>query len=233
KRYVTGIADKTSGPSVDNDIRITATNHMFNPNGGILLDGTGALVSVDGRIDDGTADGTFVSTRGINWITRTGVGNGVGAFIMAATTLDEGTLPVFASLDGDTWSRLAGTSTDYLTTSFIEVSDKTAGQSDGKHLVLAGTSSYIDGSKSHYGSGYNEIDVTTDDITTWSVNTLWDNYSFALNTNYNVSDLAEATITGLSIPEGGDYLYASTRGEGIWKINMEDPNTDKPSWTRE
>ncbi|RKX84378.1 MAG: hypothetical protein DRP70_13320, partial [Spirochaetes bacterium] len=146
--------------------------------------------------------------------------------------LDNDTLPIFVSTDGtgNTWSRVGGTSTDFLTTNFIDVSGKTAGQSDGKQLVLAGTSSYIDGSTSHYGSGYNEIDVTDADPSTWTVNTSWDSYSFALNTNYSVSDLAEATITGMSIPAGGSYLYASTRSEGIWKIDL---STDKPSWTRE
>ena len=149
---------------------------------------------------------------------------------MAATILDNDTLPIFVSSDGSIWSRIGGTTIDYLTTNFIEVSDKLAGQSDSKHLVLAGTSSYIDGSTSHLSSGYNEIDVSNDDLTTWSVNTSWDNYSFALNTNYSVSDLAEATITGMSIPEDGNFLYASTRSQGIWKIDM---TTDKPSWTRE
>jgi hypothetical protein len=62
------------------------------------------------------------------------------------------------------------------------------------------------------------------------VNTSWDDYSFALHTNYSVSELAEATILGMSIPENGNFLYASTRNTGIWKINLTE---DKPSWTRE
>jgi len=237
-RYITGIADRVPGAVVADDIRITATNHMFNSNGGILLDGDGAAVTnLDGNpagsisIEPGVS--TNVSARAITWLDRTGIGDGAGVFIMAATFLDNDTLPIFVSGDGITWNRISGTTTDYLTTSFINVSDKTAGLSDGKHLILAGTSSYIDGSTSHYGSGYNEIDITNNDLSAWTVNTAWDSYSFALNTNYSVSDLAEATITGMSIPEGGDDLYVSTRSEGVWKINMEDPATDKPSWTRE
>jgi len=237
-RYVTGVADSVPGPGDADDIRITATNHMFNSDGGILLNGNGAaVVNSDGNpagsISIGSGESTNVSVRGISWISRAGIGNNTGAFIMAATFLDNNTLPIFVSSDGITWNRIGGTTTDYLTTNFIDVSSKKAGMSDGKHLVLAGTSSYIDGSTFHYGSGYNEIDITDDDLSTWTVNTAWDSYSFALNTNYSVSDLAEATITGMSIPEDGDYLYVSTRSQGVWKINMEEPATDKPSWTRE
>ena len=70
-RYVTGVADKVAGPGVDNDIRITATKHMFYSSGGILLDGGGNPVGGDGSVD-----GTFVPTRGITWLKRTGVGDG-------------------------------------------------------------------------------------------------------------------------------------------------------------
>ena len=223
-RYVTSIASNGT------QIRIAATNHMFNSSGGILLDENGALVTNPdgnpaGSISLAAGDYTNTSSTGITWL------SGPGQFIMASTALDNDTLPIFVSTDGtgNAWSRVGGTSTDFLTTNFIDVSGETAGLSDGKQLVLAGTSSYIDGSTSHYGSGYNEIDVTNAP-STWTVNTSWDSYSFALNTNYSVSDLAEATITGMSIPAGGSYLYASTRSEGIWKIDL---STDKPSWTRE
>jgi hypothetical protein len=232
-RYITDIAHRTGGSGGADDIRMTATNHMFNSNGGILLDGDGnAVTNPDGNpagsISIAAGEYTNVSVRGITWIPRTGVGNGNGVYLMAATFLDNNTLPVFASWDGNTWVRVKGTTTDYLTTSFI--GSKTAGRSDGKHLVLAGTSSYIDGSKSRLGSGYNEIDITSDTLSAWTVNTSWDDYSFALNTNYSVSELAEATILGMSIPENGDFLFASTRNTGIWKINLTE---DKPSWTRE
>lgn len=226
-RYITGVAD--SGAVV----RITATNNMFSQTDGILLDGTGALVddfiNPPGSISEGILDDyTNVSVTGITWLPRTFGVN--GAFIMSATSLDNSTLPMFASSDGVDWTRLGGTTTDFLTTNFIDVSDKTAGQSDSKRLVLAGTSSYIDGSTSHIASGYNEIDVTSETLSDWTVNTTWDDYSFALNTNYSVSDLAQATIIGMSIPEGINDLYASTRNVGVWKIDM---GTDKPSWTRE
>ncbi len=210
-RYVTGVAD--SGAVV----RITATKNMFSQTDGILLDGNGDPVNnpdtILGTIYEGPGVNTNVSVTGITWLPRTwGAG---GAYIMSATSLDGGTLPMFASSDGVTWSRLGGTTTDFLTINFIDVSEKTAGQSDSKRLVLAGTSSYIDGSTSHIASGYNEIDVTSETLSDWTVNTTWDDYSFALNTNYSVSDLAQATIIGMSIPEGLNDLYASTRNVGV------------------
>ena len=138
-RYVTGVADSVSGAGVDADIRITATNNMFGQTTGILLDGKGDTVVnpdliSDGSIFEGPGIYTYVSTTGITWLPRTWDAN-QGAFIMSATSLDGGTLPMFASSDGITWSRLSGTTTEFLTTNFIDVSEKAAGQGDSKRLV--------------------------------------------------------------------------------------------------
>jgi len=224
-RYITGVASNGTITKV----LITATINIFASNGGILLNGNGTIEG------DGKIDGSNVATTGITWIDRSSISGSTGdAFIVAATFLYDSTLPVFATLDdGATWTSLDGTSTDYLTTNFINVSDKYAGTSDSKHLVLAGTSSYIDGSTYRIASGYNEIDVTNDDPSTWVIDTSWDNYSLALKTNYSVSDLSLATIIGMSIPEDGNFLYASTRNFGIWKLNVDDISDPYPSWTIE
>jgi len=151
-------------------------------------------------------------------------------FIAAATSLKDYVHPVFASKDGSTWHRLQGATGRYQTRNFIDVSDKTAGMSNSKHLILAGTSSYIDGSTYRNAAGYNEIDVTNEDLTKWFVNTNRNSYSLANLVNYNVSNLSESTVVGMSIPGNGSVLYASTRNNGVWQLNLDE---ERPLWTRE
>jgi len=219
-RYVTGVADNGAGT-----ILVTATSGVSSTNGGYLLDEDG-LGRGDGRIG-----GSYMSTTGITWIDRSWAGHsGPGAFILASTSLAGGVHPIFASSDGSTWHRLQGASGSYRTTNFTDVSDKTSGMSDSKHLVLAGTIGYIDGNRYRRGAGYDEIDVTNDDLTRWVVNTSRNSYSFANIVNYNVSKLSESTVTAMSIPGDGNFLYASTRNNGIWKVNL---NENRPSWARE
>jgi hypothetical protein len=229
-RYVSGVA--IGGGKT----RITATNLFFSVYNGILMDENGGLVpnphspDPDGSISLGAGVYSNVSATGITWLP--GANNDLGAFIMSGVSLYNGRFPVFASADGISWRSLPGTSTDYLTTNFVDVSGYTAGQSDFKEIVLAGTSSYIDGSTSYIASGYNEIDVSGT-IDTWTVLTNWDDYDLALKNNYSVSDLAQATITGMSVQIDGlgyNYLFASTRFEGLWRLYLDE---DYPSWTRE
>lgn len=219
-RYVTGIADNTAGK-----IRITATDNMFasgpvdSVDAGILLDETGTVISL----------GSTVSTIGITWLPN------IGAFIASATALDDSTFPIFASDTGDAgdWVKITnGTTTDYLTINFIDVSTTVAGSSPvgTKDLILAGTSSYINGSTGKTASGYQEIDATDGplSISTWTINTSAETFEFASNNNYAASELGSGTIIGMSLI--GTDLYASTRGLGVWKI---DTTEEYPSWTRE
>ena len=225
-RYVTGIASSNG-----TDYLISSTRSFLDPDGGLLF-------SWDGSSSTSIDYGSNVSVIGLKYLDISGwttTGNN-GAFIMTATAKDnDGSLPMFASFDGSdgSWERVSGTSTDFLTTNFVNVSDYTAGQSDGKHLALAGTTSYIEKDGGTYdASGYNEINITDDDISNWHVYTNWDDYSFALPTNYSVSLLKESTIVGMSIQQvkGTDYLFASTKLNGLWRIAL---NEDQPSWTRE
>jgi len=222
-RYVTGVADNGSGT-----ILVTATSGKSSASGGYLLNINNlndASPSGEGKIDN-----SYIPTTGIIWIDRnwTGHSSGPGAFIAAATTLVNGVHPIFVSKDGITWHRLRGGTGSYRTTNFVDLSGSPAGMSDSKHLVLAGTSSYIDGNRYRSGSGYYEIDVTEDDLTKWVVNTGRNSYSLADRINYNVSKLSESTITALSIHDNA--LYASTRNNGVWKMNLSE---DMPLWTRE
>ena len=218
-RYVTGIADNMAGT-----IRITATDNMFasepkdDVDAGILLDESGDIIPL----------GSNISTTGITWLPH------IGAFIASATGLDlkENTFPMFASKDGNTWTKITrGTTTDYLSINFMDVSATVAGSSNGAQLILVGTSSYIDSSKQgKEASGYQEIDARagTDHIDEWYVNTTAETFEFALNNNYAASDLGRGTITGMSFV--GTDLYASTRGLGLWKI---DTTTAYPEWAGE
>jgi len=219
-RYVTGIADNTTGK-----VRITATDNMFasgpsdSIDAGILLDENGSVISL----------GSTVSTTGITWMPN------VGVFIASATALGGDTFPIFASATGDAgdWYPITnGTTTDYLTINFFDVSATVAGSSPvgTKNLILAGTSSYIDGSTGRIASGYQEIDATdgAGSINTWTVNTSADTYEFANNSFYIASDLGRGTITGMSMI--GDDLYASTRSLGVWRI---DTTEEYPEWKRE
>jgi len=219
-RYVSGVADNGSGTII-----VTAIREGFRPNGGYLLDKDGQSRG-DGRL----GDYSYIPTTGITWIDRIWDGhNGPGVFIAAASSLINGVHPVFASMDGTDWTSLKGATASYQTTSFIDVSDSDAGLSNSKHLVLAGTSSYIDGNRYRRGVGYNEIDVTSDVLTEWYLNTNRNSYSFANLVNYNVSKLSESTVTGMSILNNA-ILYISTRNNGIWKSDL---NEDRPYWTRE
>ena len=218
-RYVTGIADNMAGT-----IRITATDNMFasepvnDVDAGILLDESGNIIPL----------GSNISTTGITWLPN------IGAFIASATglDLDENTFPMFASKDGNTWTKITrGTTTDYLSINFIDVSATLAGSSNGARLILVGTSSYIDSSKQgREASGYQEIDARAgpDHIDEWTINTTAETFEFALNNNYAASDLGRGTITGMSFI--GTDLYASTRGQGVWKI---DTTQAYPEWDRE
>lgn len=215
-RYVTGVADNNSGT-----ILVTASSGKSD--GGYLLIEDGAAKG------DGKIDGSYTPTTGITWIDRKWEGHsGPGAFIAAGIGLVGGVYPIFVSEDGLTWHRLEGASGSYRTTSFIDVSDKAAGMSDSKHLVLAGTSSYIGGNRYRSGAGYYEIDVTADDLTKWVVNTSRTSYSLADRINYNVSKLSESTVTAMTAHDNA--LYASTRNNGIWKLNLGE---DRPLWARE
>jgi len=219
-RYVTGVADNDAGT-----ILVTATSGASSTDGGYLLDEDGR-----GR-GDGRIGGSYMSTIGIIWIDRNWTGHsGPGAFIVAATSLVDGVHPIFASSDGNTWHRIQGASGGYRTTNFADVSDKPGGMSDSKHLVLAGTISYIDGNRLIKGAGYTEIDVTNDDFSRWIMNTSRASYSFANLVNYIASKLSESTVTAMSIPGDGTFLYASTRNNGLWKVNL---SANRPSWTRE
>lgn len=219
-RYVSGIADNGSGT-----VLVTATTGELAKDGGYLLNENGLARG------NGSIDGSYIPTAGITWIDRKWEGhNGPGVFIAAATSLKDYVHPVFASKDGSTWQRLQGATGRYQTRNFIDVSDKTAGMSNSKHLILAGTSSYIDGSTYRNAAGYNEIDVTNEDLTKWFVNTNRNSYSLANLVNYNVSNLSESTVVGMSIPGNGSVLYASTRNNGVWQLNLDE---ERPLWTRE
>ena len=213
-RYVTGIA--SSGAI----IRYTATNNLFSSTTGILLNELGLDVGL----------GSIVSTTGITWLPL--VDSGVGAFITSSTAFDSNSrFPMWASADGDNWTEITnGTSTDFLTVSFIDVSTTTAG--DTSDLVLAGTSSYIDGSTGRIARGYQEINTTAlggADIANWSVNNSAESYDFARNNNYAASELSLSTILGMT--QIGNDLYASTRSAGIWRIDVD--TESYPSWGRE
>ena len=219
-RYVSGVADNGSGT-----ILVTATTGESSTDGGYLLDKDGNSKG------DGSIDGSYIPTAGITWIDRVWEDhNGPGVFIAAGTSLEGSVYPIFVSKDGSTWRRLRGATGSYRTKNFIDVSDKTAGKSNSKHLILAGTSSYIDGNRYRSGAGYNEIDVTNDDLEDWVVNTNRNSYSLASLINYKVSKLSESTVMGMSITKDGNVLYASTRNNGIWKLNLEE---DRPYWTWE
>jgi len=216
-RYVTGVADRdSSNSSAADDIRITATSSKFSTTGGLMINRDGALKTY----------GNSVSTTGIVWINRTWTGHtsGPGAYIMAGTA---GTFPIFASTDGTNWVQVASTSK--LITNFIDVSNTMAGSPSAKHLVLAGTSSYtsIENSQTIEAAGYYEIDVTDDTPSNWSVSS---GSNLASVNNYRSSTLPKTTILWWARPENGNYLYASTRKNGIWRIAL---NQEAPSWSRE
>jgi len=214
-RYVTGVADRNSNSSSgDNDIRITATSSKFNTSGGLMMNRAGAVKTY----------GSNVSTTGIVWIRRNWENhNGPGTYIMAGTA---GTFPIFASGDGNDWVQVASTSK--LITNFIDVSDTTAGSRGDKHLVLAGTTSYTTGNtQTVEAGGYYEIDVTSDTLSDWGVGS---GSNFASIINYRSSTLPSTSFLWWARPAGGDYLYASTRKNGLWRIAL---NKGAPSWSRE
>ncbi|MCG8452452.1 MAG: hypothetical protein MI717_04625 [Spirochaetales bacterium] len=227
-RYVTGVASKGT---TNDDIRITAANNLFSTDSGVLLNGAGTVV------------GGFSSTAamtGLTWLPNVYTGEGntgpQGAYFVAATALDDGTFPIFVSNDGTTWSKVSGTTTNFLSINFTDISDTDAGQGDDGdtdvRLVLVGTSSYIDGTTYKRASGYEELN-TYKAIADWSINSTWSTYKFASNNNYGASNLKDSTIIGMSRIGSGSTLalYASTRGQGVWKIA---PNSSRrPSWEPE
>lgn len=228
KRYVTGVA---SDGAVVPTILITATDNFFSSvpsaaydvSAGILLDGSGNKIPLTG--EDST-----VSTTGIIWLPNVDASPDVGAFVASATAFDDNDFPMFASHTGlaGSWVKITnGTSTEYLTTNFIDVSMTTAGSAE--KLALAGTSSYIDGSTGRYARGYQEIRTAGLAIADWYVNNSAADYDFARNNNYAASELSLTTITGMTMING--VLYAATRNAGIWSI--EPDSEEYPSWTRE
>ena len=190
--------------------------------------------------DDGTEIPAAVIDRpvtGITWLPT------IGAYIAGATSINASSIyPVFASdnIAGDNWVEIGGSS-EYRLQSFVDVTGTEAGGAPygvgGRtDRILAGSRSF----ESDSGVGYVEIllpDVWADP-TEWTISN--SDLDFAYSNNYTVSDLREASITAFSLLSGpvdtDQYVYASTLGDGLWRINADDyPSSDgqAPRWAIE
>lgn len=199
-----------------------------------LSTGDGMLVNNTGF--DITPPEIDVPVTGVTWLPY------AGAFVLGAQslttaggTLSSSVYAVFGSatgLAGD-WDPITGSSDRFRVRSFVDVSDTAAGLDTTQALVLAGTASFAAASSDNDGAGYVEI-VTNNDPApaNWSIVSTDSSYNFALANNYSVSDLRTASIDGFFISSApmANYVYASARSLGIWRINA---NAASPSWARE
>ncbi|PIE04950.1 MAG: hypothetical protein CSA76_01520 [Spirochaetales bacterium] len=171
-----------------------------------------------------TAAQVQVPVTGLTYMT--GLGTGSGCFIGGGTAADStGVYPVYAthSLSADNWVKINGSSSDFQLGTFLDVSTTTAGS--GK--VLAGSHSLSSNSTNTPGIGYAEINVPGgSDPAAWTISS--SNLTFAYSNNFLVSELHEASIQAMAMHDG--YVYASTRGKGLWHINSA---VNSPSWIQE
>lgn len=151
----------------------------------------------------------------------------VKAFIMCTTAASGGNYTVYVNKTGK-W-----TAKD-VSSRFESFLDITETQGGGKFpgstkLVLAGTHSV----GPTLGTGYMEIDVKSDDPAKWTIRTDRGSFSFADTTNYESGELVQSSVLSFSLFDG--YVYASTRGKGIWSINANayTGTSARPKWRSE
>ena len=223
-RYVSSAASSETGassPSSDPRAALFTTVNPGNPAGG------GALAGSDGVIVDSKIKR---AVGGLTWLPNVTAGTGKGAFIMSTLESVGGTYTVYIGKDNRT--RKDGSwvakNSSFRFESFLDIS---AAQGGGKApgLVLAGTRS----AGITRGSGYMEIDVNAPDPVKWTIRTGRSGFTFADTTNYESGALVQSSIPGLALFEG--YVYASTGGNGVWRINANDYKgpSERPKWAPE
>ena len=229
-RYVSSAASSESGapssgaPLSNKRATLFSTVNPGNPAGG------GALAGSDGVIVDSKIKR---AVGGLTWLPNVTAGTGKGAFIMSTLEPAGGTYTVYIGKDNGTWQdgSWAAKNSSFRFGSFLDIS---AAQGGGKapgstRLVLAGTRS----AGITRGSGYMEIDVNSPDPAKWTIRTGRSGFTFADTTNYESGALVQSSIPGLALFEG--YVYASTGGNGVWRINANDYKgpSERPKWAPE
>jgi len=144
----------------------------------------------------------------------------VDSFIVSATDLSGDVYPVYASTDGngDTWEQVGGNSSSWFL-SFADVSS-----TFGSARILAGYDTRGG------GSGYAEIDATDPNPSNWS----FVDRALANDNNYISTTMSEVSVSAFSSLTvlGTDYLYASTRSQGLWRLDVTGTGTGN-DWTEE
>lgn len=222
-RYVSSAASsETAAPSSTSDKRATLFSTV-NPNDPA---GGGALAGSDGVIVDAKIKR---AVGGLTWLPNVRAGAGKGAFIMSTLEPAGGSYTVYIGKAGS-W---VAKNSSFRFGSFLDIS---AARSPGggkapdpTRLVLAGTRS----AGITRGSGYMEIDVNSPDPAKWTIRTGRSGFTFADTTNYESGALVQSSIPGLALFEG--YVYASTGGNGVWRINVNDYKgpSERPKWAPE
>ncbi len=194
------------------------------------VDETGQLTDESGVQ---IADTTTLPSGALTWLSgHTDTAWPDGVFIMASWKLDGTTYPLYISADGTRWETLTSS---YRFSCFLDVTSTVAGgrsnhSTSTDNLILAGTRSVGNNSS----SGYMEIVANSNDPSQWEIRTSKSDFTFAQTGTYIASDLSSDAITGLTLY--GDYVYASTDKDGIWRINANDQITysgEGLEWERE
>ena len=221
-RYVSSAASsETAAPSNPRATLFSTVNPDDTAGGGALADSDGVIV--DSKIKR--------AVGGLTWLPNVTAGAGKGAFIMSTLEPSGGTYTVYIGKDNGTWKdgSWAAKGSSFRFESFLDISAaRSGGQAPGS-LVLAGTRS----AGITRGSGYMEIDVNSPDPAKWTIRTGRSGFTFADTTNYESGALVQSSIPGLALFEG--YVYASTGGNGVWRINANDYKgpSERPKWAPE
>ena len=187
-------------------------------------------ISNDGGLVD--SNGTTVVTdikravSGLTWLPN------VKAFIMCTTAASGGNYTVYVNKKADGTGKWTAKNVSSRFESFLDITQTEGGggKFDGStKLVLAGTHSV----GPTQGTGYMEIDVNSDDPVKWTIRTDRGSFTFADTTNYESGELVQSSVPSFSLFE--DYVYASTRGKGIWRINANayKGTSSRPKWSSE
>ena len=184
--------------------------------------GGGALAGSDGAIVD-TKIKRAIS--GLTWLPH------VKAFIMCTTAASGGNYTVYVNEEADGTGKWTAKDVNSRFESFLDITETAGGGkfTGSTELVLAGTHSV----GPTQGTGYMEIDVSSGDPTKWAIRTDRGGFTFADITNYESGELVQSSVPSFSLFEG--YVYASTRGKGIWSIdaNAYTGTSSRPKWSSE
>ncbi len=213
----------TSNPSggIGSDLGFTTmnTSSNFRYLSGVANGGSGTFFTV---IDEDGENGLLLNSSGTDVGITTKPVTGItwlddaGAYIMGVDCITGANGAVFVSSDGSTWHSVEDNDDDDSYISFVDVSGVS-----GSSWVLAGRD--ICGED----GGYEEINVSGD-IADWYIT---NDYDFADYSNYTSTDMPDVSVTDFTIIDlsgsGGDItLYASTRFEGIFSLDIGSIDND-------